>query len=353
MMSTILSLFLALSIPASSPDLPNRQPQLAGHGNRVALVYAAGNSIQLAMSSDGGRSFGAPAALPNTEMLAAGMHRGPRVAFTGANALVVSAIVQGAPNASGRRNQNNGNVVAWRSSDGGKTWSPGVRVNDVAESAREGLHAMAARGEFVYTAWLDLRAKGMKLYGAVSKDGGATWSANHLVYESPEGTVCECCHPSVAIDATGRVRVMFRNALAGNRDMYVVESADGVAFGPAAKIGEGSWKINACPMDGGAFSADGKGLTAVYRRESTVYLKTPGVAEKALDTGKNAALAVSKKGVYVVWQKGEGIEMWSPGAAKPETLDAHGAFPTLVTLGDGSVVAAWENKGTIEVRPLR
>jgi len=353
-MTLLLSVLLALSIPSSSPDVPNRQPQAAALGNKVAVVYASGNSIQLALSTDGGKTFSGPAALPNKDMLAAGMHRGPRVVFTSPTSLVVSAIVRGAHNQAAGHNQSSGNLVAWRSSDSGKTWSEPVRVNDVAEAAREGLHAMAGNGKVVYASWLDLRDKGTKLYGSVSRDGGATWSANHLVYESPDGTICQCCHPSVDVAADGSVRVMFRNVVAGNRDMYVAESADAKTFSAAKKVGEGSWKIEACPMDGGSLARDSKGgVVAVYRRESTVFLKTPSAAEKALDGGKNPAAVATSKGVYAVWQKGEGLEMWIPGATKPTTLDEHGAFPALVALSDGTALAVWENKGTIEVRQLK
>ena len=32
---------------------------------------------------------------------------------------------------------------------------------------------------------------------------GAAWSKNALVYRSPAGNVCECCHPSVAFGLRG------------------------------------------------------------------------------------------------------------------------------------------------------
>jgi hypothetical protein len=60
---------------------------------------------------------------------------------------------------------------------------------------------MATGGNgLIFTTWLDLRAQGTRLYGSTSTDGGATWSPNALVYESPSGSVCECCHPSAAVD---------------------------------------------------------------------------------------------------------------------------------------------------------
>jgi hypothetical protein len=159
--------------------------------------------------------------------LSLGNHRGPRVAVAG-DAVIVTAI---AGTLGGGKD---GDLMAWRSADGGRTWSPAVKVNDVDGAAREGLHAMAARGSTVVTAWLDLRAKGTQLYASISSDAGRTWSRNILVYQSPSGTICQCCHPSLAITEAGEILVMFRNALDGHRDFYLARGKAG-AFGAAAE----------------------------------------------------------------------------------------------------------------------
>lgn len=132
----------------------------------------------------------------------------PRAANRYQNAIVVSVIV------SEKGRGADGDLMAWRSVDGGKTWGEGRRVNDVAGSAREGLHAMAAGGEAIlFATWLDLRSEGTKVFGAVSRDGGVTWAENRPVYESPSGSVRECCHPTAYVDERGRMFVMFRNWL--------------------------------------------------------------------------------------------------------------------------------------------
>jgi hypothetical protein len=88
-----------------------------------------------------------------------------------------------------------------------------------------------------------------------------TWSKNLMIYESPAGTICECCHPSAAIDSEGQVLVMWRNWLAGSRDMYLVRSRDGLTFSKPEKLGSGTWKLNACPMDGGGLAASQERLS--------------------------------------------------------------------------------------------
>src|SRR4029450_4736158 len=105
-----------------------------------------------------------------------------------------------------------------------------------------------------------------------SRDGGASWSANYVVYESPSGTVCQCCHPSVAVSTDGIIHVLFRNALEGSRDVYVVRSEDGGrTFVAANRLGLGTWKLEGCPMDGGGLAVDGTGAVAtIWRRDQTV-----------------------------------------------------------------------------------
>jgi hypothetical protein len=177
------------------------------------------------------------------------MRRGPRIVARG-KALAVSAIY-------GREGRGrDGELLAWRSQDGGKTWQGPATVNDVPGAAREGLHAMAAAPDGTLACvWLDMRGRGTTLYGSFSRDGGATWSRNQLVYRSPDGTICECCHPSAAYDRSGRLHVMWRNALGGARDMYLSTSSDGgKTFSPARKLGKGTWPLDACPMDGGALA---------------------------------------------------------------------------------------------------
>jgi hypothetical protein len=330
---------LALAIVSIVPpqgELAFRQPQIAVDGVRVAVTFGSKEAIYFANSTDKGRTFSDAVKVASPKFFALGRHRGPRIAISDQGA-VVSAV---AGELGGGKD---GDVIAWRSTDGGATWSDGVRVNDVVASAREGLHAMAAgKGGQVFAAWLDLRAKGTRIYGARSTDGGATWSKNVLVYESPSGTVCQCCHPSVAIDAAGNVAVMFRNALEGMRDMYAAKSTDGGrTFGAARKLGEGSWPLEACPMDGGGvgFDSDGRILSA-WRRDAEVFFAPIGKPEAKLGIGKDPAVAASAAGTTVVWSEGKSLKVLPPNGSQAITLTESGSYVSLA--GGGAVFAAWE-----------
>jgi hypothetical protein len=78
-------------------------------------------------------------------------------------------------------------LLSFHSTDGGRTWSDAHTINEVAGSAREGLHDLAAApGGRVFVTWLDLRNGKMELWGARSSDAGLTWAKNEQVYRSPD-----------------------------------------------------------------------------------------------------------------------------------------------------------------------
>lgn len=335
--TTFLSLALAVFTIEGPDGIVFRQPQLARDGGKVVMTMGAGDAVFFAASRDGGRTFGKPLQVAREGKLALGRHRGPRIAVTG-NGIVISAIVDG-------------NLLSWHSTDGGASWSKAVRINDVANSAREGLHAMASAAGITYSVWLDLRQQGTKLYGAVSKDGGATWQENRLVYESPSGHICECCHPSVKVGEKGEILVMWRNWLDGNRDMYMARSLDGGrTFAAAAKAGSGSWPLNACPMDGGdiAIARDGSAWSA-FRRENSIILAAPGGSEQTLAKGKDPAMALIPKGAIVAWTEG-GIRVARPPYKESVSLDPSGSYAHMI--GGKEAVVAWESPAGIKVAQI-
>lgn len=339
-------LFLLAASAAAPVEFAGVQPQLAALGHRVALVFGEGQTIYFAGSLDAGRTFSSPVALPSRGILALGRHRGPRVAIAG-EAIVVTAIL-GAQ-------RDGGDVFAWRSTDDGRSWSAPARLNGVADSAREGLHGTGGAGKVVAAVWLDLRAPGTRLRAAVSLDAGATWSPDRLVYESPSGTVCECCHPSVAVSREGDISVMFRNSLGGSRDLYLTTSRDGgLSFEAAKKLGEGTWKLDGCPMDGGALALDAQGgIGTVWRREKDVFFARPGQPEQRVGTGVDPAIALGPNGARAVaFRDGQGVAVRDGESPEARTLAPGGQAPVLVAMGDGSWLAAWERDGRVFVAPV-
>lgn len=339
-MLSVLAL-MALHLAPVSPPAPNRQPQLAVGNGIVALVFGSGDSIWFSKSTDNGATFTPPAKIADLPEMLLGRHRGPRVAMAG-NAIVVSAIAK------------ESDLFYWRSTDGGRTWTKGGAINDRSKSAREGLHAMAGDTDgHMAAVWLDDRlVPGKRLWGAFSGDAGATWSKNVMLYESPSGTICECCHPSLAPLGHGEFAVMWRNALDGSRDFYTMRISAGKAVDAPVKQGQGTWKLNACPMDGGGVAVLHGSLISAWRREQDIYLAEPGKPELKLGPGKDVALAVGAKGAYAVWTTDQGIAARLPNSTAPVAILGSGAFPALTALPDGKVLAVWEDNGSIASRVL-
>lgn len=327
---------------------------MAVRGSTVALVFGAGNSIYFEVSHDSGNTFAGAVKIAEAPVVPLTRHRGPKIVFAG-SAIVVTAVM-GRTTAGGAHAHglpSDGDLIAWRSADGGKTWSKGVAINDVPGAPTEGLHALASDGrERLFAAWLDHRGgHGTKLYGAGSRDGGRTWSKNVLIYASPDGTICECCDPSLAFDA-GQIVVMWRNWLSGSRDMYLARSRDGRGFSKPEKLGDGTWKLNACPMDGGGLAISGGHVVALWRREHDIFLDRPGEKETRIGSGVDGAIAAGRAGVYAVWSTASGIEASIPGRSEPLQLASEGSFPSVVALRGAGALAAWQDGDQITIRRI-
>jgi hypothetical protein len=324
-----------------------RQPQAAvSPAGDICITFGSKNTIYCVVSRDGGKNYGAPVKVGDAGQLALGMRRGPRIAATKEH-LVITAI--GGQHGGGK----DGDVLAWRSADRGQTWHGPVRINSVAGAAREGLHHLAAGpdGGF-YCVWNDLRVEHqMPVYGAASHDGGATWVDEKSVYSAPGGMICPCCQPFVTFDGKGRLHVMWRNHVGDSRDMYLT------TFAPAHKLGEGTWSLGTCPMDGGAVAGhpDGRVLT-VWRRDKEVFASEPGGRETMLGKGLQPWVAAGSGGFYRVWiaARPGALMCLTPDSRTPRQLADRASDPVIAAPanGLGPVVVVWEEgrPGSMKLR---
>lgn len=351
-MHKLIAALVISQITSPSPDTPYREPQLAASRGLTALAFGSGSNIYVSTSKDEGQSFAKPVKVAAAPVVPLNRHRGPRIAIS-SGVIVVTAVV-GETEATGAHAHglpSDGDLLAWRSLDGGASWSKAVRVNDVASAPREGLHTLAADGQGnLFAAWLDQRGKGTSLHGAWSSDSGATWSKNVKIYESLDGTICECCHPSAAFDEAGGLDLMWRNVLDGSRDFYLIRADAEQRFGKPQKLGLGTWKINACPMDGGGLvHSRGKTVTA-WRRTDRIFIAEPGKAERAIGEGKDVTLAASGDRIYAAWIKDNQLVLWTSGGK--EIITSQAAFPILTALPKGGVLLAWEENNGISFKRL-
>ena len=132
--------------------------------------------------------------------------------------------------------------------------------------------------------------------------------------------------------------------------MYLTStSGDGAKWQPVQKLGMGTWKLDACPMDGGGLgvSLDGKTIQTVWRRENEVFTCLPGQPERLVGRGQQGWAAQTKQGTafaYLAGGRPGSLRVGLPGASGPLTLLAAKANDPVLAAsptGDGPLIAAW------------
>lgn len=341
-------LFLVLCIASlfthctTSEDKPvfigqGQQPEAAVDPEGIIRVaYGKSDSIFCITSRDKGKTFSEPVWVGTLPEMHLGMTRGPQIACS-KNFSVITAM------------DKQGNIHTYRLAHAKEAWKEVARVNDREGSAPEGLMSLAAdKHDHFYAVWLDIRFdKRNKIYFARSAEEGAGWTENKQVYSSPDQTVCECCQPSIAVHEEA-VAIMFRNWLKGSRDLYFSKSGDGGStFSAAAKLGEGTWKLKGCPMDGGDMIVDEAGhVASVWRRENHIYYAEPMEAEREMGQGRNCAMARSGDNTVIAWQE-EGQVFIKSQQTNQKYVIGEGGFPRLAALDGGRVICVWEKEGQV------
>lgn len=158
-----------------------------------------------------------------------------------------------------------GDIRFSRSTDGGKSFSVPVTVNDNREIISHRFDSLAVNGKGqVYIVWLDKRDQGVAekrgekyngsaIYYAVSDDGGATFRRNIKIADH----VCECCRTAMAIDTDDHPVVTWRHIYDTNIRDHALVKLDG-KMAPV-RVSHENWNIAACPHHGPSLSiaADG------------------------------------------------------------------------------------------------
>lgn len=327
---------LAVHDPVVSGHLPVVMSDRKG---MTHLVYGQDSIIYYAVTGHSSSAFSGPIAVATLPQLVAGAKRGPQLAVT-EKYIVITAV------------NRLGDLFSYSLDRETGRWSPAARINDVPEIAKEGFQAVVGTTANTFHAtWLDLREDGHnKIVMATSHDGGRTWSANRVVYRSPSGTVCECCKVSIAAN-NNDVYIQFRNWVDGCRDLYLARSTNGGAsFAPIQKLGVGTWKVNACPMDGGMVTLSGKGQPlTVWRRENTLYSCRPGESEQPIAVGRNVTAAANASDTALAWDE-NGIVWLKLNTNKPVAL-GKGQMPS-VTVSKTTAICAWEVDGQVKTASL-
>lgn len=332
--SLLLCIWLFTGIKTFSQEIiaGGQMPSLASDGTgEIYLVYGNEDSIFYTSSHDEGKTFSKPSLVRVLPGLAASHTRGPQIGVTNGG-LVITACTEP------------GNVYSFVLDKKGKLLKQ-TQVNDVDTLAKENLMAMSSDGDNVFTVWLDVRNGRNEIYGSRSTDGGKNWSKNIRIYHSPDSTVCECCKPSVVVKGSN-VHVMFRNWLHGNRDLYLISSNDGgKKFGDAQKLGNGSWALNACPMDGGGLAVDNNAVNTVWNREGKIYADKAGEQEVKIGEGRSCNIAsIDGRNVYAWVENKQVIYLDSDNN---KHVLGKGQLPVIKSINRNTAICVWENDKTI------
>ncbi|MDN3581626.1 hypothetical protein [Mucilaginibacter flavus] len=320
-----------------------QQPQVSvDEKGVIRVVFGRSDSVFCATSTNGGETFSRTDLVGIVPQMHLGMARGPQLASS-TNYSMITAM------------DKNGDIHCFTLQHSkGQVWKKQGLVNDLRASAPEGLMNIAAdEADDFYAVWLDTRIGKTNnvCFSSLSIKNGR-WLKNKMVYQSPDGHVCECCRPSIAVQGNN-VAIMYRNWLMGARDMYLISSADkGKTFGTGQKLGKGTWKLNACPMDGGGlvFNAD-HSITTTWKRQATVYTAKPGYAEEILADGRDCSLNLIDNGLVV--------SLSANGTVKFKNLNNHqevtvgnGSYLKTIGLANHQVFCVWEQDGMIKTKKV-
>lgn len=341
--TVILSLFVAVNIswviPNDKSIAAGQQPQITiDNLGTLRIVYGSGDKIYCATSTDNGQTFPDIQMVGEVKDMHLGMSRGPQVA-TSKNYTLVSAM------------DKEGTIHIFQLQHKSGKWAKTALVNDKMGTAPEGLMSIAAdQADNFYAVWLDIRDdKKNKICFATTTNHGKTWSKNKIAYQSPDGTVCECCKPNIVVSQS-KIYVMFRNWLNGSRDLYLLSSTNkGVTFNAPTKLGEGTWKLNGCPMDGGGLVVGEKyNISTVWQRNGEIYYAKPNEAEKQIAIGRRCSITDSKNPI-ITWQEGKNLK--AKELNKGDVFDiGEGNFVKAVRTTDNKILFVWEQEGRIILR---
>jgi hypothetical protein len=306
----------------------------------LRIIYGNEDKIYCATSTDNGLTISDIQMVGEVKDMHLGMSRGPQVASS-KNYTLVSAI------------DKKGSIHIFQLNHQSKKWKKETFANDLAGSAPEGLMSIAAdQADNFYAVWLDLREdKNNKICFAKTTDQGISWSKNEMVYKSPDKTVCECCKPNIAVSQS-TVLIMFRNWLNGSRDLYLLRSDNqGATFNNAIKLGNGTWKLNGCPMDGGGLAVNKKnGISTVWQRDGQIFYSKPNEVETDIGTGRNCSITDPKNPI-LTWQEGKKLKLKEFNKAAVIDI-GEGGFVKALRAKENKIFCAWEKEGKIIFKTL-
>lgn len=219
----LLVTFARLRYVNVGPADPYRSYTPLGVGS--TYVPGGGGSVAVARSHDGGKTFLEPPSevittTPGTDVVTVGLtHSGTTAVLIVATIDTVQLLHAKLTGEAVKQT-----LLAFRSDDGGTTWSGPATVGQTATHACCIPDVTSGPDGAVYVAWPDPESHGVVL--AKSTDAGQTWSTQHAFTSSEE-----IMQPGIAVNPEGKLGVFLYEKAAGSSNVtpVVTTSSDGGA----------------------------------------------------------------------------------------------------------------------------
>jgi hypothetical protein len=216
-----------------------------------------------------------------------------------------------------------GEIRYSRSTDGGKTFSVPITLNDDKRLTSHRFDSLTTDGaNKLAVAWLDGRDRdiakekgekfsGVSVYVARSDDNGVSFQANQKLAEH----TCECCRTALTWTSKGPV-ALWRNLYGANTRDFALASLDS---GKIQRLADDEWAIDACPHHGGwlatgesdtlhaVWYTNGKTRQGLfYRQIKGEQMSAPLAFGNPLAQSGHATVAAEGKTVLIAWREFDG-----------------------------------------------
>lgn len=204
---------------------------------------AGANVLNLSVSGDGGKTFGAPVKVNDDAAPAShGMHS---LAVGHDNQVFMAWLDE--------RNVKSEKTAFNEESEN----LSGFQIVKINHNSNQNEKPKAEKKEMKH----EETEPNSEVFFAVSADGGKTFSANKKL----SSEVCPCCKTSITTAPDGKVFVSWRQVLEGDfRHIAVASSANGgESFENPVIVSDDLWEINACPISGASMAVNTQGALKI------------------------------------------------------------------------------------------
>jgi len=314
--------------PMRSREYPKMQQNASGT-MVVCYLERNGSTSQIftTVSKDAGATWSAPSKANTVATKILGYQRQPRTAISNDGTLHMVWTDQ-------RPSSTQVATYYSKSIDDGATWTMRTVISDTNDTRYQDFSYVAVDDmNNVYITYLS-SLKGTSdgyehVFMRLSKDAGATWTAERRVDAFPLGGACECCQQQLRVTADGHVYVVFRSNIKNRRDVWLARSMDqGMTFEEPILIQSQPWTIPMCPTSGPSIVLDSYENAHISWQDSrdavqqsvVYYAKLPfmssttptniDLSSKVVDTGTWPEIAVRPDGgiVSVVYESRSGSQ---------------------------------------------